>query len=97
MVALARDAQAAGTEMSRSHYYKPMLALAAEKAFTDSDWIFEIKLGRISRNCIHRRTVSSAESQTAKNSKGIFPNYSRYGFGKNIVVDGESSLCKKVH
>ena len=29
--------------MSRHRIYKPMLALAANDAFTDKDWIYEIK------------------------------------------------------
>ena len=75
--------------MSRSHYYKPMLALAAEKAFTDSDWIFEIKWDGF-RAIAYVEEPFSLRSRNGKELKGNFPELQQItGLAKNIVVDGE--------
>ncbi|HSQ48898.1 MAG TPA: non-homologous end-joining DNA ligase [Candidatus Deferrimicrobiaceae bacterium] len=75
--------------MSRQHYYKPMLALAAQKAFTDKDWIFEIKWDGF-RAIAYVEKQFSLRSRNGKELKGNFPELAQLTqLGTNIVVDGE--------
>ena len=75
--------------MSRSHYYKPMLALAAKEAFTNKDWIFEIKWDGF-RAIAYVEEPFSLRSRNGKELKANFPELQQLtGLAKNIVVDGE--------
>jgi len=75
--------------MSRQHYYKPMLALAAQKAFTDKDWIFEIKWDGF-RAIAYVEEKFSLRSRNGKELKGNFPELAQLTqLGTNIVLDGE--------
>jgi DNA ligase D-like protein (predicted ligase)/DNA ligase D-like protein (predicted 3'-phosphoesterase) len=75
--------------MSRSHYYKPMLALATQTAFTDKDWIFEIKWDGF-RAIAYVEEPFSLRSRNGKELKGNFPELNQLvRLGSNIVLDGE--------
>ncbi len=75
--------------MTRSHYYKPMLALVAKEAFTDKDWIFEIKWDGF-RAIAYVEEPFSLRSRNGKELKGNFPELQQITrLAKNIVVDGE--------
>ncbi len=75
--------------MNRQHYYKPMLALAAQKAFTDKDWIFEIKWDGF-RAIAYVEKQFRLRSRNGKELKGNFPELAQLTqLGANIVVDGE--------
>jgi DNA ligase D-like protein (predicted ligase) len=75
--------------MSRQHYYKPMLALAAQKAFSDKDWIFEIKWDGF-RAIAYVEEPFSLRSRNGKELKGNFPELAQLTkLGSTIVVDGE--------
>jgi bifunctional non-homologous end joining protein LigD len=75
--------------MSRHHYYKPMLALATQKPFTDSDWIFEIKWDGF-RAIAYVEEPFSLQSRNGKELKQNFPELQQLTrLAKNIVVDGE--------
>ena len=74
--------------MSR-HTYKPMLAKEASDAFTDKDWIFEIKWDGF-RAISYIEEKFSIKSRNAKELKYNFPELSELtNLGSNIVVDGE--------
>jgi bifunctional non-homologous end joining protein LigD len=75
--------------MSRHHYYKPMLALATQKPFTNSDWIFEIKWDGF-RAIAYVEEPFSLQSRNGKELKQNFPELQQLTrLAKNIVVDGE--------
>jgi bifunctional non-homologous end joining protein LigD len=75
--------------MSRSHYYKPMLALATKDAFNDKDWIFEIKWDGF-RALAYVEEPFSLRSRNGKELKQNFPELQQItGLAHNIVVDGE--------
>jgi bifunctional non-homologous end joining protein LigD len=81
--------------MSRSHYFKPMLALPAEKAFTDDDWIFEIKWDGF-RAIAYVEEQFSLRSRNGKELKQNFPELTQLTqLGKNLVVDGEIVVMQK--
>ena len=66
-----------------------MLALAAKKAFTDKDWIFEIKWDGF-RAIAYVEEPFSLRSRNGKELKQNFPELQQItGLAKNIVVDGE--------
>ena len=66
-----------------------MLALAAKKAFTDKDWIFEIKWDGF-RAIAYIEEPFSLRSRNGKELKQNFPELQQItGLAKNIVVDGE--------
>jgi bifunctional non-homologous end joining protein LigD len=74
--------------MSR-HIYRSMLAKVAADAFTDKDWIFEIKWDGF-RALAYVEEPFHLLSRNSKELKGNFPELEqikRLGF--NIVVDGE--------
>jgi bifunctional non-homologous end joining protein LigD len=74
--------------MSR-HVYKPMLAKEAPDAFTDKDWIFEIKWDGF-RAISYIEEKYSVKSRNGKELKYNFPELSELtNLGSNIVVDGE--------
>jgi DNA ligase D, 3''-phosphoesterase domain/DNA polymerase LigD, ligase domain len=75
--------------MSPRHIYKPMLALAAEEAFTDKDWIFEIKWDGF-RAVAYVEEPFSLKSRNGKELKQNFPELQQItGLANDIVVDGE--------
>lgn len=75
--------------MSPRHLYKPMLALAAKQAFTDNDWIFEIKWDGF-RAIAYVKEPFSLRSRNGKELKQNFPELAQItGLAKDIVVDGE--------
>ncbi|MCW4001445.1 MAG: non-homologous end-joining DNA ligase [Candidatus Bathyarchaeota archaeon] len=75
--------------MSRSHYYQPMLAKIAEQAFTDKNWIFEIKWDGF-RAVAYIEEPFSLRSRRGKELKSNFPELSELtGLGSGLVVDGE--------
>ena len=74
--------------MSR-HIYKPMLAKVAADAFTDKDWIFEIKWDGF-RAISYIDETFSVKSRNEKELKYNFPELSELtNLASNIVVDGE--------
>ena len=58
--------------MSRSHHYKPMLALTTQQAFTGTDWIFEIKWDGF-RAIAYIEEPFSLRSRNGKELKQNFP------------------------
>ncbi len=74
--------------MSR-HIYRPMLAKVAPDAFTDKDWIFEIKWDGF-RAISYVDESFSVKSRNEKELKYNFPELSELTkLGSNIVIDGE--------
>jgi DNA ligase D-like protein (predicted ligase)/DNA ligase D-like protein (predicted 3'-phosphoesterase) len=74
--------------MSR-RVYKPMLARVADKAFTDKDWIFEIKWDGF-RAISYIGDKLSVRSRNDKELKFNFPELEELAhLAKNLVVDGE--------
>lgn len=74
--------------MSR-HIYRPMLAKVAAEAFTDKDWIFEIKWDGF-RALAYVEQPFSLRSRNGKELKQNFPELQELTrLGSNIVVDGE--------
>ncbi|MDR0373721.1 MAG: non-homologous end-joining DNA ligase [Nitrososphaerota archaeon] len=69
--------------------YKPMLAKATSTAFTDKDWIFEIKWDGF-RAIAYVEEPFSLKSRNGKELKNIFPELIEINqLAHNIVVDGE--------
>jgi len=74
--------------MSR-RVYSPMLAKVAEKAFTDKDWIFEVKWDGFRAISYVGQTLS-VKSRNGKELKYNFPELAELtALAKNLVVDGE--------
>jgi bifunctional non-homologous end joining protein LigD len=74
--------------MSR-RIYKPMLAKVASDAFTDKDWIFEIKWDGF-RAIAYIDHELSLRSRNGKELKQNFPELSELTeLGRGLVVDGE--------
>jgi bifunctional non-homologous end joining protein LigD len=74
--------------MSR-HIYKPMLAKVAPDAFTDKDWIFEVKWDGF-RAIAYVEEPYSLKSRNGKELKQNFPELQEITrLSRNIVVDGE--------
>ncbi len=71
------------------HIYKPMLAKVAADAFTDKDWIFEIKWDGF-RAITYVKENFSVKSRNEKELKYNFPELSELTrLASNMVVDGE--------
>ena len=71
------------------HVYKPMLAKEAPDAFTDKDWIFEIKWDGF-RAITYINEDFSVKSRNQKELKQNFPELSELkSLAKKIVIDGE--------
>jgi len=69
--------------------YKPMLAKAASTAFTDKDWLFEIKWDGF-RAIAYVEDPFSLKSRRGKELKSVFPELAEINnLGRNVVVDGE--------
>jgi DNA ligase D-like protein (predicted ligase)/DNA ligase D-like protein (predicted 3'-phosphoesterase) len=80
--------------MSR-HIYKPMLAKVASDAFTDKDWIFEVKWDGF-RAIAYIEQPLSIRSRNGKELKQIFPELQELTrLAKDIVVDGEIIVMRK--
>ena len=77
------------------HIYKPMLAKTAENAFTDKNWIFEIKWDGF-RAITYMNENFSIKSRNEKELKQNFPELSEItGLADNLVVDGEIVVMKQ--
>ena len=80
--------------MSR-HVYKPMLAKVAEKAFTDIDWIFEIKWDGF-RAISYIDEGLSVKSRNEKELKYSFPELAELThLARHLVVDGEIVVMRR--
>jgi bifunctional non-homologous end joining protein LigD len=77
------------------HVYKPMLAKVAEKAFTDKDWIFEIKWDGFRAISYIGQTLS-VKSRNGKELKHSFPELAELtALAENLVVDGEIVVMRE--
>jgi bifunctional non-homologous end joining protein LigD len=80
--------------MSR-HVYKPMLAKVADKAFTDKDWIFEIKWDGF-RAISYMNEALSVKSRNERELKYSFPELAELTrLARNLVVDGEIIVMRE--
>jgi DNA ligase D-like protein (predicted ligase)/DNA ligase D-like protein (predicted 3'-phosphoesterase) len=80
--------------MSR-HIYKPMLAKVASDAFSDKDWIFEIKWDGFRAICYVDLQLS-IKSRNEKELKYNFPELSELSHVANgLVVDGEIIVMRE--
>ena len=80
--------------MSR-HIYRPMLAKVAEEAFSDKDWIFEVKWDGF-RAIAYIEEPFSLKSRNEKELKDNFPELQELNkLAKNIVVDGEIIVMRE--
>jgi bifunctional non-homologous end joining protein LigD len=80
--------------MSR-HLYKPMLAKVAPDAFTDKDWIFEVKWDGF-RAIAYVEEPYSLKSRNGKELKNSFPELQEITrLSSNIVVDGEIIVMRE--
>jgi len=76
------------------HIYKPMLAKNAPNAFTDKDWIFEIKWDGF-RAITYINENFSVKSRNEKELKNNFPELLELTkLAGDIVVDGEIVVIK---
>lgn len=74
--------------MSR-HIYRPMLAKVAPEAFSDKDWVFEVKWDGF-RAIAYVEEHYSLKSRNGKELKTNFPELQELNrLASNIVVDGE--------
>ena len=81
--------------MSSCHIYKPMLAKVAPDAFTDKDWIFEIKWDGF-RAIAYVGELYSLKSRNNKELKQNFPEIDEINrLSSNIVVDGEIIVMRE--
>jgi len=80
--------------MSR-HIYLPMLAKVAEKAFSDKDWVFEVKWDGF-RAIAYLEEPYSIKSRNGKELKNSFPELQELTkLASNIVVDGEIIIMRE--
>jgi bifunctional non-homologous end joining protein LigD len=80
--------------MSR-HIYRPMLAKVAEEAFSDKDWIFEVKWDGF-RAIAYINENFSLKSRNEKELKQNFPDLQEMSkLASNIVVDGEIIVMRE--
>ncbi len=80
--------------MSR-HIYQPMLAKVSEEAFSNKDWIFEVKWDGF-RAIAYIEDIFSLKSRNQKELKTSFPELSELSMlGNNIVVDGEIIVMRE--
>ena len=80
--------------MSR-HIYDPMLAKVAENAFSDKDWIFEVKWDGF-RAIAYIEQPFNLKSRNGKELKNSFPELQELTeLAKNIVVDGEIIIMRE--
>ncbi len=75
--------------MTRSRFYKPMLAQSADEAFSDADWIFEVKWDGF-RAIAYVEEPFSLRSRNSKELKQNFPELAELKeLASNVVLDGE--------
>jgi DNA ligase D-like protein (predicted ligase)/DNA ligase D-like protein (predicted 3'-phosphoesterase) len=80
--------------MSR-HIYKPMLAKVATEAFSDKDWVFEVKWDGF-RAIAYVEEPFSLKSRNQKELKTSFPELAELNkLASNIVVDGEIIVMRE--
>ena len=80
--------------MSR-HIYRPMLAKVASEAFSDKDWVFEVKWDGF-RAIAYVEAPFSLKSRNEKELKTNFPELQELNrLGSNIVVDGEIIVMRE--
>jgi len=80
--------------MSR-RIYRPMLAKVAAEAFSDKDWIFEVKWDGF-RAIAYIEEPYSLKSRNGKELKNNFPELQELNrLGSNIVVDGEIIVMRE--
>jgi DNA ligase D-like protein (predicted ligase)/DNA ligase D-like protein (predicted 3'-phosphoesterase) len=80
--------------MSR-HTYDPMLAKAAENAFSDKNWVFEVKWDGF-RAIAYIEQPFSLKSRNGKELKNNFPELQELTkLASNIVVDGEIIIMRE--
>ena len=80
--------------MSR-HNYRPMLAKVAEKAFSNRDWLFEVKWDGF-RAIAYIEEPFSLKSRNEKELKQSFPELAELKkLANNIVVDGEIVVMRE--
>src|ERR1700693_98146 len=80
--------------MSR-RIYRPMLAKVAEEAFSDKDWVFEIKWDGF-RAIAYVGEPFSLKSRNEKELKQNFPELQELTkLARNIVVDGEIVVMRE--
>lgn len=81
--------------MSR-HIYKPMLAKVAPDAFTDKDWIFEIKWDGFRAISYVDTKQFSIKSRNQKELKNNFPELEELThLAKGLVLDGEIIVMRE--
>ena len=77
-----------------SYSYKPMLAREAAKAFSDKDWIFEIKWDGFRALAF----IDGKVSLRSRNNKELIDNFPELqelkGLAENVVLDGEIVVVK---
>jgi bifunctional non-homologous end joining protein LigD len=77
------------------HIYLPMLAKVAEEAFSDKDWIFEVKWDGF-RAIAYVEEPFSLKSRNGKELKQNFPELQELNkLARNIVVDGEIIVMRE--
>jgi DNA ligase D-like protein (predicted ligase)/DNA ligase D-like protein (predicted 3'-phosphoesterase) len=77
------------------HIYKPMLAKVAPAAFTDKEWIFEVKWDGF-RAISYVDASLSVKSRSGKELKYNFPELTELtSLSSNIVVDGEIIVMRE--
>jgi DNA ligase D-like protein (predicted ligase)/DNA ligase D-like protein (predicted 3'-phosphoesterase) len=80
--------------MSR-HIYRPMLAKVAEEAFSDKDWVFEVKWDGF-RALAYVEEPFSLKSRNETELKQNFPELQELNkLASNIVVDGEIIVMRE--
>ncbi len=80
--------------MSR-HIYQPMLAKVVEEAFSDKDWVFEVKWDGF-RAIAYVEEHFSLKSRNEKELKQNFPELQELNkLANNIVVDGEIVVMRE--
>ncbi len=77
------------------HFYRPMLARTTPKAFSDVDWVFEIKWDGF-RAVAYIDDTFSLKSRNGKELKNNFPELAELTrLAKNLVVDGEIVVMRE--
>ena len=77
------------------HIYRPMLAKDAPGAFSDKDWVFEIKWDGF-RAISYINQSLSVKSRNEKELKYNFPELEELThLARNIVVDGEIVVMRE--
>ncbi len=75
--------------MTRTRFYRPMLAKSAEEPFSGSGWIFEVKWDGF-RALAYVEQPFTLRSRNGKELKQNFPELNQLtGLASNVVLDGE--------